>query len=396
MAASIPLPLKAQVPVTPPAEFQTFMNRPPPQPFTQGAVHHQTSSTLPNDGKSPQPAQPSPTSDTPNAANSMPLNAFLFPDNININKILHHHSHQHQHPQQHHKAPTIPNPHPNPGPQPTAAAAPAAAAPSPSPPAATAPPPGIDPRYLAMASRMASFYQQRAEAVAAAQHRRCQAWADEEQSKRRQAVMQAATVMIAWYVRDRLVRRRKRRRRRFQRGLAARGGIAAGGGVIGGGVGDFWGRRVAKGEAVRRWVMGAAGGGRSGGGDGLGRQLPVDKEEVDFDMDREVPVDKDAHLLEVTGNIIKNHLAGTEVPLLGALSFDESDSDSESEEEEDEFMGYEDEEEGYGEEADYEEDYQEDGEGGEVDGGKVVKNESKGQGHGAGQGEPVSPLKDAA
>ena len=68
----------------------------------------------------------------------------------------------------------------------------------------------------------------------------------------------------------------------------------------------------------------------------------LDKEEMEFEMDREVPgaadKDKDAHLFSVADNLIKSQLTRIDVPLLGALSFDESDeSDSESEEEEDEF-----------------------------------------------------------
>ncbi|KAL2257664.1 hypothetical protein VTK26DRAFT_9329 [Humicola hyalothermophila] len=86
-----------------------------------------------------------------------------------------------------------------------------------------------------------------------------------------------------------------------------------------------------------------AGGAASGSGPGSGsgsvaaspsdptRDLPADKEEIDFDMDRETPADKDSQLFDVANNIIKSHLASVDVPLLGLLSFDESDSESESE-----------------------------------------------------------------
>lgn len=91
-----------------------------------------------------------------------------------------------------------------------------------------------------------------------------------------------------------------------------------------------------------------------------GRELPVDKEERDFDMDREVPADKDTQLFSVADNLIKSHLARIDVPLLGVLSFDESDSESESEYE---AMDYE-------EEIGEEEEEYEDEEGGETGDGE--------------------------
>jgi len=45
-------------------------------------------------------------------------------------------------------------------------------------------------------------------------------------------------------------------------------------------------------------------------------------------------VDEDTRLLETTGNVIKSHLARFDMPLLGALSFGESDSESGDEDDE--------------------------------------------------------------
>ncbi|KAK1829838.1 hypothetical protein QBC39DRAFT_121455 [Podospora conica] len=202
--------------------------------------------------------------------------------------------------------------------------------------------PSVDPRYLAMASRIAAYYQQRCQAVSNYQQQRCQAWAAAQRQKC-QEMMQAAMLIVAWYIRDRISRRRRRQRRAFKAGLKRRAG--AGSGVGGGaGVGK---NRITKGEAVRRWVLSvpagspkAAGGSSSSSDDARSRVL--DKEEMEFDMDREVSAaaagtsaaDKDAHLFSVADNLIKSQLTRIDVPLLGALSFDESDdSESESEEE---------------------------------------------------------------
>jgi hypothetical protein len=204
-------------------------------------------------------------------------------------------------------------------------------------------------------------------------------------------MMQAATVIVAWYIRDRISRRRKRRRRAFRRGLAVRGGDRDVGG-FGAGAGG----RVTKGEAVRRWVMGVpiekkkkSGKGGDGGEEAStapsSKGLPADKEEVDFDMDREVPADKDSQLFSVADNLIKSHLARVDVPLLGVLSFDESESESESE---DDFMDYEEEEE------DDDEEY-EDEEGTEVDGECEKEEEVRRRAGGVVKEELASTSKDA-
>ncbi|KAK4145501.1 uncharacterized protein C8A04DRAFT_26758 [Dichotomopilus funicola] len=224
-----------------------------------------------------------------------------------------------------------------------------------------------------MATRIAGYYQQRSQAWAAAHRKQCQ------------AAMQAATVVVAWYVRDRLARRRKRKRRKFARALEARerekererererrrvaaGGVGAAGGCA------AW-------ESVRRWVcrlpppslapslplvgVGIPGGpfasaavaaaavAANGSGADAARDMPWDRDEANFDMDRARARDKDAQLYDVADNIIKNHLTRTDVPLLGALSFDESESESEEEESEDGSMDY-DEEDAEGEDDEYE------------------------------------------
>lgn len=75
----------------------------------------------------------------------------------------------------------------------------------------------------------------------------------------------------------------------------------------------------------------------------------VDEEEATFSLDKESNPDKDTHLFNIADNLIKSQLARIDVPLLGALSFDESDSESEDD---DDMADYEDDE----EQEDYEED----------------------------------------
>ncbi|KAJ4296021.1 hypothetical protein N0V88_004723 [Collariella sp. IMI 366227] len=204
-----------------------------------------------------------------------------------------------------------------------------------------------------MASRIASYYQQRCQAVANFQQQRCQQWANAQRQKC-QEMMQAATVIVAWYIRDRISRRRKRQKRDYE------------------------------GEAVRRWVMNVPIGSSAAPPSTGSRDVPADRSEVDFDMDREVPADKDSQLFGVADNLIKSHLARIDVPLLGVLSFDESESESETEE--DEFMDYEDELDD-GEEEDYEDGDGEEGDDDDDDDDIV--------GRGGGQEELASTSKDA-
>ncbi|GAB1310920.1 IQ calmodulin-binding domain-containing protein [Madurella fahalii] len=321
MATSVPLPLKAQIPVTPPPEFQMFMKGPSPQvhkPFAQDAAQA-TNSEQPE--KTAQPTQP------------------LRPQT------------QYRHSQKT-PGPTRPIP-PNPPPDPAATAT-------------------FDPRYVAMASRIASYYQQRCQAVANFQQQRCQAWASVYRQKC-QEMAQAAMVIVTWYIRDRIKRRRKRQKRAFKRGLARKAASVSTGRNGG----------MTRGESVRRWVMSVPLGAASPTSAG-NRELPMDKEELDFDLDREAPADKDGQLFDMADNLIKSHLARIDMPLLGALSFVESESESESEEDEEEeeeeedFMDYEDE----GEEEDENEDY-EDEEGSEMakhDDAHEVRESGKGTG----------------
>lgn len=132
---------------------------------------------------------------------------------------------------------------------------------------------------------------------------------------------------------------------------------------------------------------------KQGGGDDAGststasKGLPADKEERDFDMDREVPADKDTQLFSVADNLIKSHLARVDVPLLGVLSFDESESESESE---DDFMDYEEDEE------EDDDEYEDEGEDRvEVDRVKEEEDEVRRRAGGVGKEELASASKDA-
>jgi hypothetical protein len=224
-----------------------------------------------------------------------------------------------------------------------------------------------------MASRIASYYQQRCEAVANFQQQRCQVWANAQRQKC-QEMMQAATVIVAWYIRDRISRRRKRQKRSFKRALSQRATVTRSSPRDG---------KVTKGESVRRWVMNVPLGATAAPPTTtLAQEKPADKEEAEFDVDRETPADKDSQLFSVADNLIKSHLARVDVPLLGVLSFDESESESESEYD---VMDYEDEF-----EEDEEEDYEDD-EGGEM----AEDDERPGRGGGEGKPETATDSKHA-
>ncbi|WQF77860.1 hypothetical protein CDEST_02874 [Colletotrichum destructivum] len=176
--------------------------------------------------------------------------------------------------------------------------------------------PPMDPRYMAMVSRIAAYYQQRCQAISNAQQQKCQAWANMHRQKC-QEMMQAAMLVVAWYIRDRIQRRRRRQKRQFRTGLRAQSTRS----------------RIAKGEGVRRWVMNVPDGLSSPqvlGLDGL-----ADQEEAHFSMDREVPPDKDAKLFEMADGMIRSQYRKIEVPILGVLGFDEDESESESEADDD-------------------------------------------------------------
>jgi len=152
--------------------------------------------------------------------------------------------------------------------------------------------------------------------------------------------MQAATVIVAWYIRDRIQRKRRKQRKAFKRGLAQRAREAI--------RERESGRGMSKGERVRRWVMSVPTGeeNASQAGSAAARrspELPADQEEREFDIDRERGEDKDSQLYNVADNLIKSHLARIDVPLLGVLSFDPESESSDSEESDYELMDYEDE-----------------------------------------------------
>ncbi|KAG7125737.1 hypothetical protein HYQ44_000777 [Verticillium longisporum] len=155
----------------------------------------------------------------------------------------------------------------------------------------------MDPRYIDMVSRIAAYYQQRCQAISNAQQQRCQAWANMHRQKY-QDTMQAAMLVVAWYVRDRIQRRRRRQKRSFRAGLRARDSRS----------------RVTKGERVRRWVTQVP--------DNVvapqeqSRDDLADHEEASFSVDREM-------------------YRKVDVPMLGLMSFDMSDSDSDSDDDAD-------------------------------------------------------------
>lgn len=133
--------------------------------------------------------------------------------------------------------------------------------------------------------------------------------------------MQAAMLVVAWYVRDRINRRRRRSRKHFKRGLKAAASTKA---------------RVPRGETVRKWVLAVPEGCTAMSPNNPVRDTAkVDKEEIYFDVEREPVPDKDEKLFGVADNLIRGQLAKIDVPLLGALDLDVSDSESEGENDED-------------------------------------------------------------
>ncbi|KAK3941557.1 hypothetical protein QBC46DRAFT_286044 [Diplogelasinospora grovesii] len=198
-----------------------------------------------------------------------------------------------------------------------------------------------DPKYLAMASRIASYYQQRCQAISNFQQQRCQAWANMHRQKC-QEMTQAAMLVVAWYIRDRISRRKRRQKRAFKRGLSEKVARAP--------------PMKTKGESVRRWVMGVPSpSGSNNNAVDAAHDKPLDIDEIDFEMDKESTPDKDAKLFNVADNLIKSQLAKIDVPLLGVLSFDPSDSEKEEEEYEEEEYEYSEEMEEY--DGDYDDEY---------------------------------------
>ncbi|KAK7745290.1 hypothetical protein SLS53_002786 [Cytospora paraplurivora] len=173
----------------------------------------------------------------------------------------------------------------------------------------------VDPKYVQMVSRMAAYYQQRCQAILNFQQQRCQTWANTHRQKC-QEMMQAAMLVVAWYIRDRIGRRRRRQKRTFRRGLREKNSVSAA-------------RRVPKGETIRKWVLGIPEAALSPN-NGIRDESILDKEELAFDVEKEVIPEKDHQLFAVADQMIKSQMAKIDVPLLGALNMDESDSESES------------------------------------------------------------------
>ncbi|KAK0656690.1 hypothetical protein B0T16DRAFT_452232 [Cercophora newfieldiana] len=276
MATSVPLSFKPPVPVTPPPDQHLFMKAPfPPQPTRSDFVRpaYETSGVRPPQEGSKVAAVP-PRVTAQATPGSMPMPPLSGADAAN----------------------NLSN---------------------------TLRDPSVDPRYLAMASRIASYYQQRCQAVANFQQQRCQQWANAQRQKC-QEMMQASMLIVAWYIRDRISRRRRRHRRAFKRGLQQKAKVGPKNGIT-------------KGEAVRRWVLDVPlGATASPKAEISDEKRFLDKEEEAFEMDKDETPDKDAQLFNVADGMIKSQLARIDVPLLGALSFDESDAESETESEEEE------------------------------------------------------------
>ena len=170
----------------------------------------------------------------------------------------------------------------------------------------------MDPKEMVMATRIAAFYQQRCQAITNYQQQRCQAWANTYRQKCHET-MQAAMLVVAWYVRDRIRRRRRKQKDKFRRGLRER---------------RTQPRPVPKGERVRRWVAQVPE--DPPPPDTIPMDRVMDKDEASFSIDAEIPPDRDTKLFEMADNLIKSQYRNIEVPLMGVLSFDESESESET------------------------------------------------------------------
>ncbi|TLD20571.1 hypothetical protein PspLS_08488 [Pyricularia sp. CBS 133598] len=182
--------------------------------------------------------------------------------------------------------------------------------------------PNMDPRYLALVSRIAAYYQQRSQAIANYQHQKCQAWANLQRAKC-QEMTQAAMLVVAWYVRDRIQRRRKREKRHFRKGLSERSAATA---PTPAGVGKK--KRVE--ATVDKWI-GQMPKDVLPSPNTAALDKPIDTDELGFSIDAEPgPTDGDDKLFAVADGMIKSQLARIEVPLLGALDFAADDGDSDS------------------------------------------------------------------
>jgi len=208
-----------------------------------------------------------------------------------------------------------------------------------------------------------------------------------EEERRRRTTTQAVAFMAACWTLMQARQRRARRRRAFRRGLRQRAEAAA----------SYLGR-VARGRAVRTWVMrlldgeggaatmdsGVFGVGQKVEGEAEGEkrlqhqqtlrrdQVLTDPDEIGFDIDRDVTVDKDTLVVRKTGQFLRAQL--TRLGVQCGNAFDESDDESEGEsdeyddnnneeEEEEEQEGEEEEEEEGGEEEEDDDDDEEEEDG---------------------------------
>lgn len=173
----------------------------------------------------------------------------------------------------------------------------------------------LDPRYVAMVSRISSYYQQRCQAITNAQQQRCQAWANMHRQKCQDA-MQAAMLVVAWYIRDRIQKKRRKTKRNFRVGLRAKAQATRASRQTGGD-----GR-----DSVRRWLMQVP-------EDPVSAHLPAMEAASEAASAEEEPAqDKDVKLYEMADRLIKSQFKKVDVPMLGLLSFEESDDESDFDE----------------------------------------------------------------
>jgi hypothetical protein len=128
-------------------------------------------------------------------------------------------------------------------------------------------------------------------------------------------MIQASTLVVAWYIRDRISRRRRKEKRHFRAGLQEKCSRT---------------KKVSREEVVRQWVMAVP-------DVTLSPKDPItdqmrDQEEAEFNVDKETAPDKDARLFEMADNLIKSQSRKVEVPMFGVLDFSESDSEGEADE----------------------------------------------------------------
>ncbi|CAI4216568.1 unnamed protein product [Parascedosporium putredinis] len=157
----------------------------------------------------------------------------------------------------------------------------------------------MDPKDMVMATRIAAFYQQRCQAITNYQQQRCQAWANTYRQKCHET-MQAAMLVVAWYVRDRIRRRRRKQKDKFRRGLRER---------------RTQPRPVPKGERVRRWVSQVPQDPLPV--DTLPMDRIMDKDEASFSVDAETAPDRDTKLFEMADNLIKSQYRNIEMEVVG-------------------------------------------------------------------------------